>query len=73
MLRACASCLVEQNALMALSVAHRGYVLETGTIMLTGTGQELLDNPQRAKRLPGALTFRIGDCGLRIRSAIGQE
>jgi len=38
--------LVEQNALMALSIAHRGYVLETGTIMLTGTGQELLENPR---------------------------
>jgi branched-chain amino acid transport system ATP-binding protein len=38
--------LVEQNALMALSVAHRGYVLETGRIVLTGSGQELLDNPQ---------------------------
>ena len=38
--------LVEQNALMALSVAHRGYVLETGTIVLSGTGQELLNNPQ---------------------------
>jgi branched-chain amino acid transport system ATP-binding protein len=37
--------LVEQNALMALSVAHRGYVLETGTIGLSGTGQELLENP----------------------------
>ena len=31
--------LVEQNALMALSVAHRGYVLETGRIVLTGTGR----------------------------------
>jgi len=38
--------LVEQNALMALSVAHRGYVLETGRIVLTGTGDELLHNPQ---------------------------
>jgi branched-chain amino acid transport system ATP-binding protein len=38
--------LVEQNALMALSVAHRGYVLETGRIVLTGTGKELLENPQ---------------------------
>jgi branched-chain amino acid transport system ATP-binding protein len=38
--------LVEQNALMALSVAHRGYVLETGRIVLTGTGDELLQNPQ---------------------------
>ncbi len=38
--------LVEQNALMALSVAHRGYVLETGRIVTTGTGEELLNNPQ---------------------------
>lgn len=38
--------LVEQNALMALSVANRGYVLETGRILLEGTGQELLHNPQ---------------------------
>jgi branched-chain amino acid transport system ATP-binding protein len=38
--------LVEQNALMALSVANRGYVLETGRIVLQGSGQELLHNPQ---------------------------
>ncbi|HHY47402.1 MAG TPA: ABC transporter ATP-binding protein [Firmicutes bacterium] len=34
--------LVEQNAQMALEVAHRGYVLETGEIVLSGTAQELL-------------------------------
>ena len=34
--------LVEQNAQMALSVADRGYVLETGRVTLTGPGQELL-------------------------------
>jgi branched-chain amino acid transport system ATP-binding protein len=34
--------LVEQNAHKALEVAHRGYVLETGSIVKTGTGQELL-------------------------------
>lgn len=37
--------LVEQNANMALRTANRGYVLETGTITLAGTGQELLTNP----------------------------
>jgi len=31
---------------MALSVATRGYVLETGRIVLTGSGEELLHNPQ---------------------------
>jgi branched-chain amino acid transport system ATP-binding protein len=34
--------LVEQNAHKALEVAHRGYVLETGSIVQTGTGKELL-------------------------------
>lgn len=33
--------LVEQNARMALKIAHRGYVLQTGQIVLTGTGKEL--------------------------------
>lgn len=38
--------LVEQNAQMALSVATRGYVLETGSIVLQGAAHELLANPQ---------------------------
>jgi len=38
--------LVEQNANMALRVAARGYVLETGTIAYTGTGHDLLGNPK---------------------------
>lgn len=38
--------LVEQNAHMALSVAHRGYVLETGTIQLEGSAEELRANPR---------------------------
>jgi branched-chain amino acid transport system ATP-binding protein len=37
--------LVEQNARMALQVAHRGYVLETGRIVLQGTARELAENP----------------------------
>ena len=36
--------LVEQNAKKALKVSHRGYVLQTGAITLTGTGKELLKN-----------------------------
>lgn len=36
--------LVEQNAVMALDLAHRAYVLETGQITLTGTGRELANN-----------------------------
>ena len=38
--------LVEQNALLALDVAHRGYVLETGTIALAGDADDLAQNPQ---------------------------
>ncbi len=37
--------LVEQNAHKALEVAHRGYVLETGSIVKEGTGAELLRSP----------------------------
>jgi branched-chain amino acid transport system ATP-binding protein len=36
--------LVEQNAHMALSIAHRGYVLATGEVTLSGSGRELLGN-----------------------------
>ncbi len=41
--------LVEQNALKALSVANRAYVLETGNIVLSGTGKELLNDPEVMK------------------------
>ena len=47
--------LVEQNAHHALKLAHRGYVMQTGRIVLSGTGAELLANPEvRAAYLEGA-------------------
>jgi len=46
--------LVEQNANMALSVASRGYVLETGNLTVEGTNSELLGNEEvRAAYLGG--------------------
>ena len=38
--------LVEQNANLALGLAHRGYVLENGAVVLEGSGSELLHNPE---------------------------
>ncbi len=37
--------MVEQNASMALSIAHRGYVLQTGQVVLSGTAKQLRENP----------------------------
>ncbi|MFC5422768.1 MAG: ABC transporter ATP-binding protein [Stutzerimonas stutzeri] len=46
--------LVEQNAFHALKLAHRGYVMVNGVITMSGTGKELLANPQvRAAYLEG--------------------
>lgn len=45
--------LIEQNANMALSIADRGYVLETGKIVLSGTGQELLASEEVQKAYLG--------------------
>ena len=45
--------LVEQNASLALHLAHRGYVLDTGTIVASGTGNELLGNPEVKKAYLG--------------------
>lgn len=45
--------LVEQNAQAALSVADRAYVLETGKIVMTGTGEELLRSPEIKKAYLG--------------------
>ena len=46
--------LVEQNARMALSIADRGYVLETGRVVLSGPGQELLENDSVRKAYLGS-------------------
>lgn len=46
--------LVEQNANMALQIAHRAYVLETGEVVLSGEGKELLNNDQVRKAYLGA-------------------
>lgn len=45
--------LVEQNAQMALSIADRGYVLETGKITLSGTGVELANSENVKKAYLG--------------------
>lgn len=45
--------LVEQNAKMALSIAHHAYVLETGKIVLSGTGKELADSAEIQKAYLG--------------------
>ncbi len=45
--------LVEQNANQALKIAHRGYVLVNGRIQLTGSGAELLGNPEVRKAYLG--------------------
>lgn len=45
--------LVEQNAKMALSIADRGYVLETGSIVLSGSAKELMENDSVRKAYLG--------------------
>lgn len=45
--------LVEQNASMALQIAHRAYVLETGSIVLSGTGSELMQSEDIRKAYLG--------------------
>ncbi len=45
--------LVEQNAKMALSIAHRAYVIETGSIVMSGTGEELSKSDEIKKAYLG--------------------
>ena len=69
--------LVEQNAAQALALADRGYVLETGEIVLAGTGAELLaDERVRAAYLGeeiasvtgGRVQSRCTSCQMRLPS-----
>ncbi len=50
--------LVEQNANMALSIAHRGYVLQTGNIVLHDTASNLLNNPLMREAYLGTMEAR---------------
>ena len=45
--------LVEQNATMALGIAHRGYVLQSGRLVLSGMARDLLENPQMKRAYLG--------------------
>ena len=49
--------LVEQNAKLALQAAHRGYVMDSGAITMTGNAQDMLHDPTRA----GGLSRRVGN------------
>ena len=44
---------VEQNAAMALAIANRGYVLQSGRVVLQGTASSLLENPQMQRAYLG--------------------
>ena len=45
--------LVEQNVHLTLEIAHRGFVMENGVIKVSGTAQELLDNPELQRSYMG--------------------
>ena len=64
--------LVEQNALQALSIAHRGYVLQTGRVVLTGPADERQGERDRPQGLPRrGLTARCDGRPRPVRSATG--
>ena len=51
--------MVEQNANMALSIAHRAYVLQTGQVVLSGTAEELRQNPQIREAYLGEMQVAV--------------
>ena len=54
---------VEQNANMALSIAHRGYVLQTGQVVLSGTAQHLRENEMIRRAYLGEIVAATADVG----------
>lgn len=65
--------LIEQNARLALSIADRAYVLETGRIVMEGNAQELLENDQvhakhttwgRRRGTPAGMLQPFRGCGV---------
>ena len=59
--------LVEQNAAAALGIAHHGYVLETGRVVLAGSGSELLAHPHLQQAYLGDGSEAEGRAGLEPR------
>jgi branched-chain amino acid transport system ATP-binding protein len=59
--------LVEQNAAAALAIAHQGYVLETGRVVLAGSGAELLAHPHLQQAYLGDGSETEGQAGLEPR------
>ncbi len=58
--------LVEQNAGAALAIADRGYVLDTGSVVATGSGAELLNDPEVGRAYLGRSPDRVptGDASI---------
>ena len=61
--------LVEQNARSGLAIAHRGAVLESGRVRLTGTGAGLLADPQVAQLYLGGMARETKDAGATTSAA----
>ena len=62
--------IVEQNARLSLGIADRGYVLETGRIVLAGTGQDLARNPEVIHRYLGVGAARVEADGRETATAL---
>ncbi|HET7365264.1 MAG TPA: ABC transporter ATP-binding protein [Burkholderiales bacterium] len=75
--RGIAVLLAEQNARMSLGIADRGYVIETGRVVLQGTGRELMTRPDIAERYLGVgkavgaqSAARVAELAARLRGVL---